>query len=88
LQNEKEFKIFKDGELINKPKKVKEVASVYFKISHKTQGEIMGNIDQVKKVDEIISTIHRFRPEVLRDTYDTELLKTCTFIPFFDRVKP
>jgi hypothetical protein len=48
----------------------------------------MGNRDQVAKVDKIIDILTSNRPEVLRNTYDTEALKTCTFIPFFDRVKP
>ena len=48
----------------------------------------MGIMDQLVKVDEIIEVLTLNFPEKLRDTYDTDSLKTCTFIPFFDKVKP
>ena len=48
----------------------------------------MGHLDQVNKVDEILEILTLNRPENLRITYDTEVFKTHTFIPYFDRVKP
>ena len=48
----------------------------------------MGNMDQLVKIDALIETLTQNLPEKSRDTYDTDALKTCTFIPFFDAIKP